>query len=94
MARKKGRGSLDQSTRSALSHLDELILAESSAFLGKMPDEFTLAEFRQGMAAAGRPMTQPGAYSKLKGRVERGLLSVRLVKIGTHHHNAYRKADA
>ena len=90
MASDKGTRRLDQSTRNTLSALDLALQQDDTK--PKQDDEFTIAEYIDGMRAKGINLALRTATSRLDNMVHNGLLKKRLMMIGSRFTNLYSKA--
>mgnify|MGYP003641058740 CR=1 FL=1 len=89
---KRKRG-LDKSTRRIVSALDALIreTIEDSRPPGK--EEFTAADYVNGLQAGGLEISLDGAFKRLTRKVRKGELASRQAKVDGSTINIYRAGD-
>ena len=90
MASNKGKRSLDQSTRNAISSLEWAL--QQSIELPRRDDEFTVGEYLESLQKAGMEISYRQAQARLDSMVEKKQLTKRKINIKGAHTSLFSKA--
>jgi hypothetical protein len=90
MASNKGKRSMDQSTRSALSSLEWAL--QQSIESPKRDDEFTVSEYCESLQNAGMEIGYRQAQARLDSMVEKKQLTKRKINIKGAQTSLFSKA--